>query len=128
MENLTSLEQIFYDTFVGPIGRWTIIVLIPLFTGIVASFIIEGINSVTSPETKGIALSWIVPILLGVLNWFLFPNFVPDIPFKILMLALNVCFTFGFYHTFGKKIVEGVTAKYLGFLKIDQKYIQENKE
>lgn len=127
MDNLTTLEKIFYDLFVNTLGAWTTLVFLPLFTGVICSFIIEGINSVTPKKIKGIALTLIVVLFVGILNLFLFPNFYPDIPFKILMFVLNITFTFGFYHTFGKKVVETVTKKYLRVLKIDTDQVTENK-
>lgn len=128
MENLTSIEQIFYDGLVTPLGTWTIIVLIPFLTGIICSFIIEGFNTVTPSKVMGRWITIVVVLGMSALNWFLFPNLVPDIPFKILMGIINVGVALGFYHTFGKRIVEALTKKALGTLGFNPTKMVENKK
>lgn len=95
---------------VGWFGSLTIIV-IPIFAGIVCSFIIEAINQSTPDKIKGKYLTAIICLVVGIFLVFGFPSVVTNWFDKILIVALNWAFAVSFYLIAGKLVVQKVIGK-----------------
>ena len=89
-------------------GDLTILV-IPLFAGIVSSFIVEAINQSTPEFVTGKSITAILCLLIGVGLVFGFPNVVTTLFDKILVVLMNWAFAVLFYHLGGKLINTGHT-------------------
>ncbi len=100
------MEQLLLSWF----GSFTIIV-IPVFAGIVCSFIIEAINQSTPDRIKGKYLTAIICLIVGIFLVFGFPNVVTTLFDKVLIVALNWAFAVSFYKVAGKTVVQKVIGK-----------------
>lgn len=102
------MEQLLLGWF----GKLTIIV-IPVFAGVVCSFIIEAINQSTPDKIKGKHLTALVCLVVGIFLVFGFPNVVTTWFDKVLIVALNWAFAVSFYLLAGKLVVQKVIGKAL---------------
>jgi len=102
------MEKLLIDWF----GSFTIII-IPIFAGIICSFIIEAINQSTPDKIRGKYLTAIICLAVGIFLVFGFPNVVTNWFDKILIIALNWAFAVSFYLIAGKVVVQKVIGKAL---------------
>lgn len=98
------------------------ILIIPLFAGIVSSFIVEAINQYTPESVQGKYLTPIVCFVFGLFLIFGFPSVITGWFDKILIVIMNWAFAVLFYHLGGKKIVELIISNIIKFVgkKTDQ--------
>ena len=100
------MEQLLMGWF----GSLTIII-IPVFAGIICSFIIEAINQTTPDRIKGKYLTAFICFIVGVFLVFGFPLVVTTWFDKVLIVALNWAFAVSFYLVAGKLVVQKVIGK-----------------
>ena len=91
-------------------GDLTIIV-IPVFAGIICSFIIEAINQSTPDKIRGKYLTAIVCLAVGIFLVFGFPSVVTGWFDKVLIVAMNWAFAVSFYFIAGKIVVQKIIGK-----------------
>lgn len=122
MTELSAVEQIYKNLILSIFGTYALwhILLLPLLTGILCSFAIEGINTITTPKISGKLVMFLTCLGVSILMWFLFPTLIPDWAFKALMLLLNFTVALGFYHSFGQKLVQFVMKKGLSKIGLDR--------
>lgn len=98
------------NLLVGWFGDLTILV-IPLFAGIVSSFIIEAINQSTTDKVKGKSITAILCFIIGIALVFGFPSVVIGWFDMALVIVMNWAFAVLFYHLGGRLIVEKIIGK-----------------
>ena len=101
------MEQFFIDKF--GLG-WSLFV-IPVFSGILMSFLIVALDTVTPEKVKGKWMLLIASVLVGAGLIFGFPKVITT-PFDMVLVAfMNVIFALTFYHLKGKQMVEWLIEK-----------------
>lgn len=98
------------DLLVKWFGDLTILA-IPLFAGIISSFIIEAVNQSTPAAVTGKSITAVLCLLIGIGLTFGFPNVITGWFDKCLVVAMNWAFAVLFYHLGGKLIVEKIIGK-----------------
>lgn len=94
----------------GWFGDLTILI-IPLFAGVICSFIVEAINQATSDKVKGKTITAVTCLIVGVFLVFGFPSVVNGWFDTALIVIMNWAFAVLFYHLGGKLIVEKIIGK-----------------
>lgn len=94
----------------GWFGDFTILI-IPLFAGVICSFIVEAINQTTSDRIKGSTITAITCLVVGVFLVFGFPSVVNGWFDTVLIVVMNWAFAVLFYRIGGKVIVEKIIGK-----------------
>lgn len=94
----------------GWFGDLTILI-IPLFAGVICSFIVEAINQATSDRVKGSTITAVICLVVGVFLTLGFPSVVSGWFDTALIVVMNWAFAVLFYHLGGKKIVEMIVGK-----------------
>jgi len=95
---------------IGWFGELTILI-IPLFAGIVCSFIIEAINQSTSDKVKGSLITAVICLIVGIFLTLGFPSVVVGWFDTVLIVVMNWAFAILFYRIGGKIIVEKIIGK-----------------
>jgi len=105
----------------GWFGDLTILI-IPLFAGIVCSFIVEAINQATSDKVKGSMITTVICLIVGVFLTLGFPSVVNGWFDTVLIVVMNWAFAVLFYKVGGKVIVEKIIGKAISVVgkKTDQ--------
>lgn len=98
------------DLLIKWFGDLTIVV-IPIFAGIISSFIVEAINQSTPNFVTGKFITAVLCLLIGLGLVFGFPNVIAGWFDKILVIVMNWAFAVLFYHLGGKLIVEKIIGK-----------------
>lgn len=95
------MEEFFINTF-GSFALW----ILPIFSGIVMSFLVEAVDYLTPKKLRSRWLLLLFSILVGVGLIFGFPIIVASLFDKIAVAFLNVIVALVFYKLFGKVIVQ----------------------
>ena len=98
------------DLLIGWFGDFTLIV-IPVFAGIICSFIIEAVNQATPEIIKGKYLTAVICLIVGIFLVFGFPKVVTNWFDMVLIIVMNWAFAVSFYKLAGKVVVQKVIGK-----------------
>lgn len=99
------------EFIINIVGETWAIIAIPVFVGIIASFVIKAIDLATPDKMVAPLITLAICVILGIASAFFFPLIVAGWRDIIMVSLMNVAFAFVFYHLGGKHLVEFIIGK-----------------
>ena len=97
-------------------GDWSI-VAVPIFVGVLASFVIKAIDLLTPEKVISRLLVFLVCVILGIASNFVFPEIVVGWKDFVMVSLMNIAVAFIFYNFGGNTIVDFLMGKVFGKVK-----------